>query len=167
MVLGTATTRTPSRESRSAYDRVSSPPIATSQSSPSRSITPRQWWVKSNGPSDSPWPWPFRKSGTSRGLTVPGLVKPRDVPDFLKGQGQGESEGPFDFTHHCLGVIDRLGLDWLVAIGGDDTLSYAERLSREGVRVVAVPKTMDNDVFGTDYCIGFSTAVTRSVQFIH
>ncbi len=99
--------------------------------------------------------------------TNPGTVKPRDVPDFLKGQGQGESEGPFDFTHHCLGVIDRLGLDWLVAIGGDDTLSYAERLSREGVRVVAVPKTMDNDVFGTDYCIGFSTAVTRSVQFIH
>ena len=59
------------------------------------------------------------------------------------------------------------GLDWLVAIGGDDTLSYAERLSREGVKVLAVPKTMDNDVFGTDYCIGFSTAVTRSVQFIH
>ena len=64
-------------------------------------------------------------------------------------------------------MIDRLGLDWLVAIGGDDTLSYAERLSREGVKVLAVPKTMDNDVFGTDYCIGFSTAVTRSVQFIH
>jgi 6-phosphofructokinase 1 len=102
---------------------------------------------------------------TSR--TNPGKVKPRDVPEFLKGQGQGESEGPFDFTPHCLAVIDRLGLDWLVAIGGDDTLSYAERLSREGVRVTAVPKTMDNDVFGTDYCIGFSTAVTRSVQFIH
>ena len=64
-------------------------------------------------------------------------------------------------------MVERLGLDWLVAIGGDDTLSYAERLSREGVRVLAVPKTMDNDVFGTDYCIGFSTAVTRSVQFIH
>ncbi|HYT26162.1 MAG TPA: 6-phosphofructokinase, partial [Actinomycetota bacterium] len=102
---------------------------------------------------------------TSR--TNPGRVKPRDVPEFLKGQGQGESDGPFDFTHHALAVIDRLGLDWLVAIGGDDTLSYAERLSREGVRVVAVPKTMDNDVHGTDYCIGFSTAVTRSVQFIH
>jgi 6-phosphofructokinase 1 len=99
--------------------------------------------------------------------TNPGRVKPRDVPEFLSGQGQFESEGPFDFTSHCLAVIERLGIDWLVAIGGDDTLSYAERLSREGVRVVAVPKTMDNDVYGTDYCIGFSTAVTRSVQFIH
>jgi 6-phosphofructokinase 1 len=102
---------------------------------------------------------------TSR--TNPGKVKPGDVPEFLKGQGQGESDGPFDFTPHCLAVIERLGLDWLVAIGGDDTLSYAERLSSEGMRVVAVPKTMDNDVYGTDYCIGFSTAVTRSVQFIH
>jgi 6-phosphofructokinase len=102
---------------------------------------------------------------TSR--TNPGKVKPKDVPEFLKVQGQEQSEGPFDFTGHCLQVIERLGLDWLVAIGGDDTLSYAERLSREGVRVVAVPKTMDNDVYGTDYCIGFSTAVTRSVQFIH
>jgi ATP-dependent phosphofructokinase / diphosphate-dependent phosphofructokinase len=102
---------------------------------------------------------------TSR--TNPGKVKPKDVPEFLKAQGQEQSEGPFDFTGHCLQVIERLGLDWLVAIGGDDTLSYAERLSREGVRVVAVPKTMDNDVYGTDYCIGFSTAVTRSVQFIH
>ena len=64
-------------------------------------------------------------------------------------------------------MIERLGLDWLVPIGGDDTLSYGQRLASEGVPVVAVPKTMDNDVFGTDYCIGFSTAVTRSVQFIH
>jgi 6-phosphofructokinase len=102
---------------------------------------------------------------TSR--TNPAKVKPKDVPPFLAGQGQLASPGPFDFTSHCLQVIDRLGLDWLVAIGGDDTLSYAERLAREGVAVVAVPKTMDNDVFGTDYCIGFSTAVTRSVQFIH
>jgi 6-phosphofructokinase 1 len=102
---------------------------------------------------------------TSR--TNPGRVKPKDVPDFLKGQGQGESEGPFDFTRHVMQVIVRLGIDWLVAIGGDDTLSYAERLSREGVPIVAIPKTMDNDVNGTDYCIGFSTAVTRSVQFIH
>jgi len=102
---------------------------------------------------------------TSR--TNPGRVKPRDVPGFLAGEGQAESPGPFDFTSHCLAVIERLGLDWLVPIGGDDTLSYGERLAREGVRVVAVPKTMDNDVFGTDYCIGFSTAVTRSVQFLH
>ena len=54
----------------------------------------------------------------------------------------------------------------VVPIGGDDTLSFAVRLHREGVPVLAIPKTMDNDVFGTDYCIGFSTAVTRSVEFI-
>jgi ATP-dependent phosphofructokinase / diphosphate-dependent phosphofructokinase len=102
---------------------------------------------------------------TSR--TNPAKVRPRDVPEFLKGHDQGGSDGYFDFTDHCLAVIDRLGLDWLVPIGGDDTLSYGNRLAREGVPVVAVPKTMDNDVFGTDYCIGFSTAVTRSVQFIH
>jgi 6-phosphofructokinase 1 len=63
--------------------------------------------------------------------------------------------------------VDHLGIDHLLTIGGDDTLSFAERLSREGVPVVAIPKTMDNDVHGTDYCIGFSTAVTRSVQYIH
>jgi 6-phosphofructokinase 1 len=64
-------------------------------------------------------------------------------------------------------VIEHLKLDGIVAIGGDDTLSYAVRLHREGVPVVCIPKTMDNDVHGTDYCIGFSTAVTRSVDFIH
>jgi 6-phosphofructokinase 1 len=101
---------------------------------------------------------------TSR--TNPGKVAPTDVPPFLSGQGQFESEGPFDFTSHALAVVERLGLDWLVAIGGDDTLSYAERLSREGVKTLAVPKTMDNDVFGTDYCIGFSTAVTRAIEAI-
>jgi 6-phosphofructokinase 1 len=60
-----------------------------------------------------------------------------------------------------------LGLDVLIPIGGDDTLSYGHRLHTEGVPIVAIPKTMDNDVYGTDYCIGFSTAVTRSVNFIH
>jgi 6-phosphofructokinase 1 len=58
-------------------------------------------------------------------------------------------------------------VDVLIPIGGDDTLSFGERLHREGFPVIAIPKTMDNDVFGTDYCIGFSTAVTRSVNFIH
>jgi 6-phosphofructokinase 1 len=65
-----------------------------------------------------------------------------------------------------LNVLDRLGVDTLIPIGGDDTLSYAHRMHKEGVKVVAVPKTMDNDVHGTDYCIGFSTAVTRSVEYI-
>jgi 6-phosphofructokinase 1 len=63
-------------------------------------------------------------------------------------------------------VLEWLGLEALIPIGGDDTLSYGSRLSQEGFQVVAIPKTMDNDVFGTDYCIGFSTAVTRSVEAI-
>jgi 6-phosphofructokinase 1 len=63
--------------------------------------------------------------------------------------------------------LDFLGIDYLVPIGGDDTLSYGVRLYREGVKVVAIPKTMDNDVPGTDYCIGFSTCVTRTIQLIN
>jgi 6-phosphofructokinase 1 len=102
---------------------------------------------------------------TSR--TNPGKVRLRAVPDFLKPRIKESEEGPFDFTPHVLDVIDRLGIDVLVPIGGDDTLSFGERLAREGMPTVAIPKTMDNDIFGTDYCIGFSTAVTRSVEFIH
>lgn len=86
-------------------------------------------------------------------------------PDFLKGEVEGEP--PYDLTPHALKVLDHLGIDVLIPIGGDDTLSYGLRLHKEGVPVIAIPKTMDNDVHGTDYCIGFSTAVTRSVQFIH
>jgi 6-phosphofructokinase 1 len=95
----------------------------------------------------------------------PGKVRAEDEPAFL-ATGRTD-DGPRDHTTHVMRVIDRLGIDALVPIGGDDTLSFALRLHREGVPVVAIPKTMDNDVFGTDYCIGFSTAVTRSVIFIH
>ena len=102
---------------------------------------------------------------TSR--THPGRVSTRSVPDFLKPQLDPGQAGPHDCTAHVLRVIERLGIDVLVPIGGDDTLSYGERLHREGVPIIAIPKTMDNDIFGTDYCIGFSTAVTRSVEFIH
>ena len=104
---------------------------------------------------------------TSR--TNPGKVRPSDVPDFLRSAqtNNPDDKGPFDFTPHVLSVLEKLGIEVLVPIGGDDTLSYAERLHREGFHIVAIPKTMDNDVFGTDYCIGFSTAVTRSVEFIH
>jgi len=101
---------------------------------------------------------------TSR--TNPGKVKPNEIPEFLREPGK-IYEGLQDLTPHILNVIDKFGIDCLIPIGGDDTLSYGERLSREGMRVVAIPKTMDNDVYGTDYCIGFSTAVTRSVEFIH
>jgi 6-phosphofructokinase 1 len=80
-------------------------------------------------------------------------------------EGEGET-AIYDFTPHVLKVLEHLEVDALVPIGGDDTLSYAARLHQEGFPVVAIPKTMDNDVYGTDYCIGFSTAVTRSVNFI-
>jgi 6-phosphofructokinase 1 len=106
---------------------------------------------------------------TSR--TNPSKVKRTAVPDFLKDPDHLEAEEadsrPRDFTPHVMKNLEILGIDTLIPIGGDDTLSYGERLHSEGIRVVAIPKTMDNDVYGTDYCIGFSTAVTRSVQFIH
>jgi ATP-dependent phosphofructokinase / diphosphate-dependent phosphofructokinase len=101
---------------------------------------------------------------TSR--TNPGSVRPADLPPALSGLPVGEN-GRVDATPHVLRVLDSLGIDALVPIGGDDTLSYAARLHRDGVKIVACPKTMDNDVHGTDYCIGFSTAVSRSVEFIH
>lgn len=72
-----------------------------------------------------------------------------------------------DVTPDVLKNLDFLGIDHLIPIGGDDTLTYAERLHREGVKVVAIPKTMDNDVPGTDYCIGFSTCVARTIQLTH
>jgi 6-phosphofructokinase 1 len=100
---------------------------------------------------------------TSR--TNPGKVKYENVPEFLKEQAkEGELN---DFTPHVLNNLEHLGINVLIPIGGDDTLSYGERIHEEGFPVVAIPKTMDNDVYGTDYCIGFSTAVTRSVNFIH
>ena len=102
---------------------------------------------------------------TSR--TNPGRVARESVPDFLKGQVNMDAEGPFDFTPHVLKNLEKLGMQAIIPIGGDDTLSYAERVHREGFHIVAIPKTMDNDVYGTDFCIGFSTAVTRSVDFIH
>ncbi len=102
---------------------------------------------------------------TSR--TNPARVGPNEWPDFIGPEGYVELEdGSRDYTPHVRRVIERLGIDVLIPIGGDDTLSYAARLDDEGVPVVTVPKTMDNDVFGTDMCIGFSTAVTRSIDFI-
>jgi len=96
----------------------------------------------------------------------PGRVRTAEIPEFL-GEPPADQESPYDYTPHALRVLDALGVDVLIPIGGDDTLSYGLRLHQEGVPVIAVPKTMDNDVNGTDYCIGFSTAVTRGVEFIH
>lgn len=104
---------------------------------------------------------------TSR--TNPQKVRAKDSPEFLKDpENPPKNENEIlDFTPHVLKNLEFLGIDRLIPIGGDDTLSFGERLHREGFPVVAIPKTMDNDVYGTDYCIGFGTAVTRSVQFIH
>jgi 6-phosphofructokinase 1 len=86
------------------------------------------------------------------------------VPDHLKDRYQDDIN---DVTPDVVKNLDFLGVDFLIPIGGDDTLSYGHRLHAEGVRVVAIPKTMDNDVPGTDYCIGFSTCVTRTIEQTH
>jgi len=99
---------------------------------------------------------------TSR--TRPSHLPQAEVPPHLKGSYTEETN---DVTPDVLKNLEFLGLDYLIPIGGDDTLSYAHRLHQEGVRVVAMPKTMDNDVPGTDYCIGFSTCVTRTIELAH
>ena len=72
----------------------------------------------------------------------------------------------WDVSAQVLKNLEKLGIDYLIAIGGDDTLSYAARLDQLGVKVIAIPKTMDNDVRNTEYCIGFSTAITRATAAI-
>ncbi len=104
---------------------------------------------------------------TSR--TNPQNVSEKRIPDFLKNSKWGkkiEGTDVMDYTDYVLHLLNHLGISVMIPIGGDDTLSFGVRLHKEGFPVVAIPKTMDNDVFGTDYCIGFSTAVTRSVEFI-
>lgn len=98
----------------------------------------------------------------------PSICKPEQVPDHLEPQkGTADERGRYDLTEAALRTIEFLGLDCIVALGGDGTLTFARRLHEEGIPIIAIPKTMDNDVFGTDYCLGFSTAVTRSVMFIN
>ena len=93
--------------------------------------------------------------------TKPSSVKKANVPPHLRDQYKDEKN---DLTQEVLKNLDFLGIDSLIPIGGDDTLSYGVRLYQEGVKVIAIPKTMDNDVPGTDYCIGFSTCVTRTIS---
>jgi ATP-dependent phosphofructokinase / diphosphate-dependent phosphofructokinase len=93
--------------------------------------------------------------------TNPGRVSKGSVPDHLQSEYNAEKN---DLTPEVLKNLGWLGMEYLIPIGGDDTLSYGVRLYQEGVRVVAIPKTMDNDVPGTDYCIGFSTCITRTIQ---
>ena len=96
---------------------------------------------------------------TSR--TNPAKVKQDRMPAHLKDKYNKEVN---DVTEEVLKNLDFLGIDTLIPIGGDDTLSYGVRMYQEGMKVVAIPKTMDNDVPGTDYCIGFSTCVTRTIE---
>lgn len=95
---------------------------------------------------------------TSR--TNPAKMKKDDVPEHLRAEYNQDRN---DLTPEVLKNLEYLGIDTLIPIGGDDTLSYGVRLYREGIKVVAIPKTMDNDVPGTDYCIGFSTCITRTI----
>jgi len=98
---------------------------------------------------------------TSR--TRPSHLPRERLPRHLTGYDQPIN----DITKDLLKNLEHIGVDVLIPIGGDDTLSYGKRLHDEGVNVVAIPKTMDNDVYGTDYCIGFSTCVTRTIELTH
>ncbi len=100
--------------------------------------------------------------------TNPARIRVGDLPPHLAARGAGHSpDERIDLTDEVLANIDFLGLDGLVVIGGDDTLSYAAILAAKGVPVWGITKTMDNDVPGTDYCIGFQTAITRAEEFIN
>ncbi|MCB0154468.1 MAG: 6-phosphofructokinase [Anaerolineae bacterium] len=99
---------------------------------------------------------------TSR--TRPSHVAKANVPTHLQDTYNDEMN---DLTPEVLKNLEFLGVDFMIPIGGDDTLSYGQRLSQEGMKVIAIPKTMDNDVPGTDYCIGFSTCVTRTIELTH
>jgi ATP-dependent phosphofructokinase / diphosphate-dependent phosphofructokinase len=115
-----------------------------------------------------------RTGGTYLHSSRTNPTKMQKLPPALAGQQfpskqatkKGVTSTVYDVTPAVLKNIEALGLDYIVAIGGDDTLSYAAELNRQGVKIVAVPKTMDNDVRSTEYCIGFSTAITRAMDAI-
>jgi len=93
-------------------------------------------------------------------------AKMKALPPFLAPENFTQTKDRWDLTPHVLKNLEWLNLDYLIAIGGDDTLSYASKLDQRGVKVIAIPKTMDNDVRNTEYCIGFSTAITRAMDAI-
>ncbi len=115
-----------------------------------------------------------RTGGTFLHSSRTNPAKMKKLPPVLQGQDfdakesnkMGVTSTVFDVTPTVLKNIETLGLEYLIAIGGDDTLSYAAELDRKGMKVLAVPKTMDNDVRNTEYCIGFSTAITRAMDAI-
>ncbi len=115
-----------------------------------------------------------RTGGTFLHTTRTNPAKMKKVPDFLGGASfptsqvtkDGKTSTVFDLTPQVLKNLEKLELEYLIAIGGDDTLSYAAQLDHAGFKVIAIPKTMDNDVRNTEYCIGFSTAITRATEAI-
>ena len=107
-----------------------------------------------------------RFGGTILHSTRTNPSKMKALPDFLKNAGLPQKDGRWDVSSQVMKNLEKLGIEYLIAIGGDDTLSYAARLHQLGVRVIAIPKTMDNDVRNTEYCIGFSTAITRATAAI-
>jgi 6-phosphofructokinase 1 len=111
-----------------------------------------------------------RHGGTILHSSRLGPSKVRQLPQHLEGRSFPSSQGKggltYDLTSHVLDNLDRLGIESLIAIGGDGTLKSAAQLERLGVKVIGIPKTMDNDVQGTEYCVGFSTAITRATAAI-
>ncbi len=115
-----------------------------------------------------------RTGGTFLHSSRTNPTKMKSVPEFLNASSfqssqntkDGVTSTVYDMTPQVLKNVEHLGLDYLIAIGGDDTLSYAAHLDRQGVKVIAIPKTMDNDVRNTEYCIGFSTAISRAMEAI-
>lgn len=105
------------------------------------------------------------RTNPSKMQTVPEWLQPAAFPSSTTAKN-GKSTVTWDLTSQVLKNLEALGLDYLVAIGGDDTLSYAAKLDQLGMKVIAIPKTMDNDVRNTEYCIGFSTAITRATEAI-
>lgn len=101
------------------------------------------------------------RTNPSRMKVLPPYLKAEDFPSASEGGGV-----TWDLTRRVLANLERLEIEYLLAIGGDDTLGYAARLHAEGFKVIAIPKTMDNDVQSTEYCIGFSTAITRATNAI-
>jgi|SRR5579883_778230 len=116
-----------------------------------------------------------RTGGTFLHTSRTNPSKMKKVPNFLDASSfptaqttkNGETSTTFDMSSQVLKNIEGLQLDYLVAIGGDDTLSYAQKLDKKGVKIIAIPKTMDNDVRNTEYCIGFSTAITRAADAVN
>jgi len=105
------------------------------------------------------------RTNPSRMKKLPPHLAGRDFPRSQSTKG-GTTTTTYDLSQHVLSNLEALGIDHLIAIGGDDTLSFAARLHQLGGKVIAIPKTMDNDVRGTEYCIGFSTAITRAIDAI-